>query len=288
MARSPSKALIAGSGALAALLAVWAAAFHLRPAQWFDQAVLSGFISVREAFGGDLGAFAIWTNRIAHLGDPFWFALIGAGLVATAALRGRLRLAGAIAVVLAAANVTTQLLKPALASPRPHVWLGDLPIGDGSWPSGHATATMSLALCGVLAVAPRFRPIAATIGAAFSIAVTFSLLAHEWHYPSDVLGGFLVATFWTSMGIAAVWASERRWPQPLAARARERVPAARTFGPPLAGASAAVGGVVALVVLRPFASLSFAEEHTAFVLGAVLLAGFGLALAAGLAALLRR
>jgi membrane-associated phospholipid phosphatase len=33
-----------------------------------------------------------------------------------------------------------------------------------------------------------------------------------WHMPSDVLGGYLVATFWTALAVAAVRAADRRWP----------------------------------------------------------------------------
>ena len=63
-----------------------------------------------------------------------------------------------------------------------------------SWPSGHATAAMSFALCAVLAAPARLRPLVAAVGAAFAVAVCYSFLALAWHYPSDVLGGFLVAT----------------------------------------------------------------------------------------------
>ncbi|HEX5853401.1 MAG TPA: phosphatase PAP2 family protein, partial [Solirubrobacteraceae bacterium] len=32
------------------------------------------------------------------------------------------------------------------------------------------------------------------------------------HWPSDVLGGYLVATLWTALALAVLRAAERRWP----------------------------------------------------------------------------
>ena len=93
--------------------------------------------------------------------------------------------------------MTTQLLKPLLAAPRPITLLEFPVVAAASWPSGHATAVMSLALCSVLAAQARLRPFVAALGAAFAVAVCYSFLELGWHYPSDVLGGFLVAAAWT-------------------------------------------------------------------------------------------
>jgi membrane-associated phospholipid phosphatase len=46
----------------------------------------------------------------------------------------------------------------------------------------------------------------------FSIAVGCYLLILSWHMPSDVLGGFLVATLWMALAVAVLRAAERRWP----------------------------------------------------------------------------
>jgi membrane-associated phospholipid phosphatase len=85
-------------------------------------------------------------------------------------------------------------------------------IGAASWPSGHATAATVLALSAVLVVPVRFRP-AMLVGAlAFMLAVGAALLIRRWHLPSDVLGGYLLGVLWVSLALAAVRASERRWP----------------------------------------------------------------------------
>ncbi len=67
--------------------------------------------------------------------------------------------------------------------------------------------------------------------AAFAIAVSYSFLELGWHYPSDVLGGFLVATVWTLLGIAALALYEQR--RPSAGRRRAgQFSLAQALGPP--------------------------------------------------------
>ena len=58
-----------------------------------------------------------------------------------------------------------------------------------SWPSGHSTAAMTLALCAILVAPPVLRTAAAILGGAFAVGVGYALLVLGWHYPSDVLGG---------------------------------------------------------------------------------------------------
>src|SRR5438128_469793 len=91
--------------------------------------------------------------------------------------------------LIGAAVLAATLIKPLLAHPRAANLLGGVrPPQAGSWPSGHATAAMSLALCCVLAAPGRLRPAVAALGAAFAVAVSYSFQTLGWHYPSDVLG----------------------------------------------------------------------------------------------------
>ena len=74
-------------------------------------------------------------------------------------------------------------------------------MGPEACPSGHTTAVMSLALALVIVSPPRLRPLAAAAGGLLTVATVFSLLVLGSHYPSDIVGGLLVATAWA-----------RRWP----------------------------------------------------------------------------
>jgi hypothetical protein len=178
------------------------------------------------------------------------------------------------------------VLKPLLAQARPDSLLHGIPqIGAVSWPSGHATAAMSFALCAVLGAPSRLRPLVAALGGAFVVAVVYSFLALAWHYPSDVLGGFLVATTWTLLAVAGLLALREPGPVPPSG---SKTPAWRALGPP----AAAVVGAGALAVLvafaRPHAVLTFARSHEVFIIGAAAIGLIALALATGLMLAVRR
>jgi membrane-associated phospholipid phosphatase len=149
-------------------------------------------------------------NGLLGLLGPTRYILWGAALASIALARGRPRVALAVVIVLALAPLTAEVLKPLLA--HAHARFGWSTINEASWPSGHSTAAMSLALCGVL-VSPRdLRPVVAAIGTLFAIAVGFSLLVLAWHMPSDVFGGYLIAALWSALAVAGLCFLEERWP----------------------------------------------------------------------------
>jgi membrane-associated phospholipid phosphatase len=262
------------------LAATWVLAFLTGFGQWADGATLQGFMGLRSP---ELAAIA---HRIGTLVNPEPFVVLGVIVTGVALLRGRPRSAVVVPVVLLGANATSQLLKPALATPRFAEALGADQIVAASWPSGHATAAMALALCAVLVASRRWRPAVAALGAAFAVAVSYSILALAWHFPSDILGGFLVAALWTALGVGVLWAADARWPARTgragAARTRD------TLAPSGAAALAAAACAVGVALLRPEATLAYAEDHTTFMVGAAALAIVGTALAAGMALALRR
>lgn len=282
----PAKiALAAAAGAIALLILTWLLAFDVGAFRNADQSIFLGFYQLH--WHGHVESVA-W--RIANLCDPKPFVILSALIVGVALVRRRLRAAVAISVILVGANVTTQLLKPLLAQPRAAFLPGGVPspVLPGSWPSGHATAAMSLALCLVIAASPRWRPTVAAIGALFAVAVSYSFLTLGWHYPSDVFGGFLVASAWTLVGVAAVLTVDYRRPRRRSSPAGDRVSLRDALAPPavaLVGA-AAVAGLIALV--RPHQVLSYARAHETFMVGAAAIGLLALSLATGLMLALRR
>jgi membrane-associated phospholipid phosphatase len=142
---------------------------------------------------------------------PPLYIIWSVGLLAVALVRERWRLAAAVAAVLLLSPLSAELLKPLLA--YPHAQIGATPhVGAASWPSGHSSAAMALALCAVLVAPSRLRPLAVTLGAGFALATGCSLLIRAWHMPSDVFGGYLLAGLWSALAVAALRASDARWP----------------------------------------------------------------------------
>jgi membrane-associated phospholipid phosphatase len=264
-----------GVAGVAALLVVWAIAFHTWIGLTVDRNVLNGF------WGLHRGALLPFVNAFPHLSDPAPFAVWTTLILAMAIARHRPRSAVAAGAVLLGANLATHLLKPELAQWRDS---GGAQVDAGSWPSGHATASMALALCAILVVPRAWRPVVSALGAAFTLAVCFTLLVDGWHFSSDVVAGYLMAATWMAFAVSAVWASEGRWParagRPTALRLRYAV--APAVGVALAGLA-----LFALVALaRPVEVTDYARAHTTFVVGAGFIAALALSLVAVLSAAL--
>jgi membrane-associated phospholipid phosphatase len=277
--RSPVLLALAAASAAAGVV-VWLAAFHLPRGRMLDGVAMDAFTDVaRDRLTPSI-------HGIAHLVDPGPFAITGAALVVLALARRRWLMAAVVPAILLPANVTTQLLKPALADPRIVDLHGVQTAYPGSWPSGHATAAMSLALCLVLVAGSRLRALAALAGAAYAIAVGYALVVLGFHLPSDVVGGYLVAATFTLLGTAALAALEARWP----ARApRVTVAPSLLSAPMLAAFAGALLLVAATAVLAraPDAPVDVLQHPIALLVGAGI-AGLGLALTTGLARVLRR
>jgi membrane-associated phospholipid phosphatase len=273
---------LAGAAAAVLLLVVtWFLAFHVPLVERVDVHILGGFFDLHRPRVDRVA------NFIADLCNPNPFVYFAGLLVLIAVARRRPGVALVIVLILLGANVTTQLLKPLLAHPRA-VPAGVRSVGTDAWPSGHATAAMSLALCAVLAVPARMRPAAAALGAAFAVAVSFSFLTLAWHYPSDVFGGFLVATVWTLLGIAALSWLRARFPRERPTDVARRTSVREALRPPAATVvgALALAGLVALA--RPHAVVNYAQTHTAFVVGASAIAALGLSLATAVMLALRQ
>jgi membrane-associated phospholipid phosphatase len=189
---------------LLALALIWLIAEHVPAAQVRDAIALRDFTLLSRPHVNGAADFLV------HLLDPALFIVWGAALVGVALARGRRRVAFAVVAVLGLATLTAETLKPLLA--HRHVHIGGAHVGAASWPSGHATAALALVLCAVLVAPRRRRRAVAWAGALFAAAVGCALLIRAWHMPSDVLGGYLVATLWTALAVAGLRAAERRWP----------------------------------------------------------------------------
>jgi membrane-associated phospholipid phosphatase len=269
----PPLLVATGCAVLAAI--VWVVAVLIEPGAWLDSVVLGGFTGLQ---GTPVEPVS---GVIADLANPVPFAILGGALVLVALARRRPRDALVAAVVLAGANGTTQLLEPLLAAPHLHAAPPGAYIGEAAWPSGHATAAMTLALVLVLVVPSRLRPQAAAVGGAFAVAVGYALLVRGWHWPSDVLGGYCVAGGWLAIGVAVLRATGDR-----AETATLRLQV--VLAPAAVAVLTAAAAVAAVAVVRPEGAFAYAQEHTLFVGAAPVIGAAGLALVAAAAAALRR
>ena len=259
--------IVAAAGCAAVFAAILVAVYHTVQGRWLDNAALEGFLSTLDTTQQKRAA-----DAVASLCDPGPFLVIALAIVATALLRRSPRRAAAAASVLFGAAVTTQILKPVLAKARfdgsvvsfDHIV--DPVIGAPAFPSGHATAAMSIALAALIVVPRAWRPLTAAAGALFALAIGFSIVALGWHYPSDIVGGYLVATAWCLVSLAAIRAAGARWPEAGSIRAAARIHAPTAIAPAAALVAAAALGTA---LARLDRLVGFAAAHTTATIAAI-------------------
>lgn len=269
------------------LILTWAVAALVPALQARDAAALDGFTHMT-----GLGAVAY---RVAELAGPQSCLLLGAVLIGVALLGGRPRVAAAVLLVLLGSTLTTELLKPLVAHAHATTF-GVRDIPAASWPSGHATAAMALALCAVIVAPRRLRPIAAVLAAVFAAAVGFSLLILARHMPSDVVGGYLVAALWISIALATLRRADSRWPVRTGRRTLARAGDALRVSGALHRRDRRLPGVIVAIVLTPAAvlfapraprALAYAGAHPSLLAAAAAIAALAVTLAASLALAVR-
>jgi hypothetical protein len=278
-------AMAAGCAALFALVVL--GAYYWHPGQTLDQEGLAGFVQSRDGWMRPVA----W--RFTELGNPGQVAAITLALAAFALVRGRPRLALGVLALIAVTSVSSQILKALLAHPRfPPIF--DYPVGPRALPSGHGTAAMSLALAGVLVAPRRARWAAAVIGSGLALAVGASVVAVGWHFPSDVIAGYLLATGWALTIFAGLHEADRRfpatdrWTRTTLARASDRIATGGLALLAVGAAAVAVLGTAAYVLADPSGASCLAREHTGFVVVAGGIASSAVALPVALARVARR
>jgi membrane-associated phospholipid phosphatase len=197
VARNVKAALAGWFACTAGLIAVALLAYGSVPVQRLDANLLARFVNGSGPHSNSLA------SAITVLGDPPALLLMLALACAIGWVRERPRSVIAAVAVVAGANLTTQVFKIALAHPHARRLLGADGLEWDGFPSGHETAAVSIAIAFAFVVPVRLLPAAAALGACLAAAMGWSVLVLNWHYPSDVVGGILVAGAWGFAALAA-------------------------------------------------------------------------------------
>lgn len=199
--RPLTRAPVVGAAvATAALCAVgvwvlWQVFVVGRTGRWLDSEAM---------YGAMHGRSQLWTYGQQVL-SPVSSALYGAvGLVvvvAIAVVRRQWWMALLGAVLLGGPVATTQVLKREILT-RPV--LDDRLNAFNSLPSGHTTAVAATCAALLFVVAPRWRPVVAVAGVAYTVVTGWSTYVGHWHRPSDVLAAVAVVTAWSALVCAVL------------------------------------------------------------------------------------
>lgn len=218
----------------AAFVVVWRAALHTELGQWVDTVALTG-----NRIGQDTIAAPV--DRVLNTMSALSLLVATAVIGFIALIRRRVALAITATLLIAGANVTTQLLKHFLA--RPEYGIDpERAVAGNSLPSGHTAVAASVALALILVLPRTVRVLGAFVGAGYAAVAGVATLSAGWHRPSDAMAAFLVVGAWAALAGLMLLVTQREQAQVEPADAH-RV-AAIVLG--LVGALAVVSSALAL------------------------------------------
>ncbi|MFD6568867.1 phosphatase PAP2 family protein [Micromonospora profundi] len=213
----------------AAFLAVWRVAVHTGLGQWVDTVALTGNQIGQDRIDGPVDRLLNAMSVVSLLAATAMIGFI-------ALIRGRIALAVTATLLIAGANVSTQLLKYGLA--RPDYGIDPERAGVGnSLPSGHTAVAASVAVALMLVLPRKVRAAGAFIGATYAAAAGVATLSAGWHRPSDAVAAYLVVGIWAALAGLVLLITQR-----------EQAEVAPGDAHRVAGAVLGGAGVLALIV----------------------------------------
>ncbi|MFI7211658.1 phosphatase PAP2 family protein [Micromonospora maritima] len=169
---------------------VWRFAVHTELGQWLDTVALTGNRIGQDRIDGPVDTIL---NAMSVVSLLVATAVIGF----IALIRGRKALAVTATLLIAGANVSTQLLKYYLVRPDFGVDPERAAAGN-SLPSGHTAVAASVAIALILVLPRQVRVVGAFLGAGYAAAAGVATLSAGWHRPSDAIAAYLVVGAWAA------------------------------------------------------------------------------------------
>ena len=174
-----------GSLALFACLAVLVSSGRLLA---IDQAAL---LSINSQSSPGLDTFFL---ALTQFGGALFVTCAALVLLGAAIIQKRYTLAAFMAIIMSGMILCNLLLKSLFERPRPDLWEWLIHETSYSFPSGHATASMALAIV-VIAFFwhSKWKWLVVVTASLYVVGVSFSRLYLGVHYPSDIVGGWLLS-----------------------------------------------------------------------------------------------
>lgn len=178
---------------VAGFVVVLVLAYWVGPAAQLDRGVL-------DALSTSTGTLV---NEVADVGFqvvvfiPDW-VLVGAIAVLIGMVQGRWRDAIFAAALIAGTGALVLILKALLNNPR----YQPIPVGSNAYPwpnafpSGHSAGSLAMSLALLAVVPTSWRRPTAVVGFVSTLYISLGVLVLNYHYPSDVLAGWLLAAGW--------------------------------------------------------------------------------------------
>ncbi len=189
--------LAAGAaGCVLATVLLFVVSVRTGPGQQVEEAVVRGAVQVVARSDASL------TGRISAV-NVVTVGLGAALAVVVALVRRRPRLAAVVGAVALGSLVSVQVLKRVVLE-RPPLVPTDYAQGTNSFPSGHTSVGMVLAVVLLMVLPLRARPWTWVVVGLFGATFGVSTVLAAYHRPSDVLAAHLVVLAWALAGSAVL------------------------------------------------------------------------------------
>lgn len=152
---------------------------------------------------------------VTALGSSWVIGIVTVGVAGALALAGRGRMAAAVTAAVAGVPPLTIALKRTYARPRPDVVSPLVDTVSWAFPSGHTIASVTFfgtiaILVGFEVRRSAFRLFVAAYATGIGLLVATSRVYLGVHFPSDVLGGALIALAWVLVVVLVERVQARR------------------------------------------------------------------------------
>lgn len=187
-------------GVIAPLSIFVAIAIAVSQSQWWllagDQTILKEIHAAKEI---ELEAIAI---SLTQLGRGTGILAITVLISLFLAWRNQWRSLGYLVITILGSGILNRVAKLLFHRDRPTLWESPTPEFDFSFPSGHAMLSMTLVIfVATIIEQGHWRSLFLFVGLIFVIAISWTRLYLGVHYPSDILGGWVLAIAWV-MGVS--------------------------------------------------------------------------------------
>ena len=137
---------------------------------------------------------------ITYIGEPLVVS-VAASVLALVLVYFRRWIAAIVLLCgIAGSGALNYIAKHIAERARPELWERIVHETSFSFPSGHATASMALALCVVaLLWNTRWRTVSCVSAASYVVIVGLTRLYLGVHYPSDIIAGWLMSIAWVAV-----------------------------------------------------------------------------------------
>lgn len=143
---------------------------------------------------------------VTDLGGVIVLAVATLAIVITLLVRKKYPQALLIAVGVGSVSALNVLLKTLFDRPRPDLWEWLITETSFSFPSGHSVASCAFALCIVLLLwNTKWRILTTVVASIYVLLIGTSRLYLGVHYPTDILGGWLLAFTWVFLVAAVIY-----------------------------------------------------------------------------------